>query len=216
VEYITPSDMAALEGRASDYGMTVERLMENAGKSVAEFVISNYGHAAKVCVVCGGGNNGGDGLVAARYLSKVFDTSVVLLTNPERIRTQESRNNWKRLGETKAKRVVAEDEETLRSSGIIGESDVLVVAILGTGMRGGNVREPFATAIEMVNASGAVKVAIDLPSGLDPTSGAAAAPTVRADVTLALHLPKTGLRGREEYTGKIVVVPIGIRGGLGA
>ena len=63
----------------------------------------------------------------------------------------------------------------------------------------------------MVNGSKGVKVAVDLPSGIDPATGTASQPSVRADVTLALHLPKVGLRGREEYTGEVVVVPIGIR-----
>ena len=88
---------------------------------------------------------------------------------------------------------------------------MVVVAIFGTGVKGGVVNEPYATAISLVNGSKGVKVAIDLPSGIDPATGAASRPTVRADVTLALHLPKVGLRGREEFTGEVVVVPIGIR-----
>jgi NAD(P)H-hydrate epimerase len=213
LEYITPDEMTELERRAVDYGLTVERLMENAGKAVAEFALSRYGPAMKVCVVCGSGNNGGDGSVAARYLSKACPTKVVLLTGPEKIKTPEARKNWERLGETTAQRFVAEDKATLKNRlELFEKSDVIVVAILGTGMRGGVVKEPLATAIDMGNASIGVKIAVDLPSGLDPNSGAAAFPTVRADVTLALHLPKTGLRGRQEYTGEIVILPIGIRG----
>lgn len=164
--------------------------------------------------MCGSGNNGGDGAVAARYLSHVCDTTVLLLASPDRIRSDEARRNWERLEGTPAKLLVAEDAAKLkRSSGVIKGSDVVVVAIIGTGMQGGAVKEPYATAIEMINASRAVKVAVDLPSGLDPGSGVVGRPTVKADVTLALHLPKAGLKGRPEYTGEVVVVPIGIRGG---
>ena len=102
MEYITPKEMAELEKRATDHGLTVERLMENAGKSVADFVLSRYGSALRVCVVCGSGNNGGDGLVAARHLSRVCDTRVVLLANPGRIKSEEARRNWERLGRTSA------------------------------------------------------------------------------------------------------------------
>jgi NAD(P)H-hydrate repair Nnr-like enzyme with NAD(P)H-hydrate epimerase domain len=65
----------------------------------------------------------------------------------------------------------------------------------------------------MVNGARGVKVAVDLPSGIDPETGAASRPAVRADYTVALHLPKVGLRGREDFTCEVVVVPIGIRGG---
>ena len=97
----------------------------------------------------------------------------------------------------------------------LASAEVIVVAIFGTGVKGGVVKEPYASAISMVNASRAVKVAVDLPSGIDPATGAASDPTVRADYTVALHLPKVGLRGREEFTGEVVVVPIGIRGTRG-
>ena len=212
MEYITPEAMGELERGASEYGLGVKELMENAGRGVAEFVLSRYGPARRVCVVCGGGNNGGDGFVAARYLSASCRVEVILLTSPDRIRTEEARQNWKALASTRAELHVAGEISTLTSlSTAIAEADVVVVAIFGTGVKGGAVNEPYATAISLVNGSKGVKVAVDLPSGIDPATGAASRPTVRADVTLALHLPKVGLRGREEYTGEVVVVPIGIR-----
>ncbi len=217
MEYVTPEEMVALERGAAQYGLGVKALMENAGRGVARFVLSRYGDAKRVCVVCGGGNNGGDGLVAARYLSARCPVKVVLLTAPERIRTEEARENWRTLSGTRAELHVADDAASLaQSSGVIADADVIVVAIFGTGVKGGVVNEPYATAITMVNASRGVKVAVDLPSGIDPGTGEASRPSVRADVTLALHLPKIGLRGREEFTGEVVVVPIGIRGRGGA
>ncbi len=186
--------------------------MEIAGKGVAEFIQSRYGPVRRVCVVCGGGNNGGDGLVAARYLSARCGVKVILLTAPERIRTEEARDNWKALAGSSAELHIAEDASAVAAlSGVLDEADVVVVAIFGTGVKGQVVSEPCATAISLVNDARGVKVAVDLPSGIDPATGAASRPTVRADVTLALHLPKVGLRGREEFTGEVVVVPIGIR-----
>lgn len=212
MDYITPKAMAELERGASDYGLGVKQLMENAGRGVAEFVLARYGPTRRVCVVCGGGNNGGDGFVAARYLSTSCQVDVILLTSPERIRTEEARRNWEALGGTRGQVHVADQIPALTAlATAIVEADVVVVAIFGTGVKGGAVDEPYATAISLVNGSKGVKVAIDLPSGIDPASGSASQPAVRADVTLALHLPKVGLRGREEYTGEVVVVPIGIR-----
>ncbi|MGH9917313.1 MAG: NAD(P)H-hydrate epimerase, partial [Nitrososphaerales archaeon] len=212
LEYITPEDMRELERRASEYGLGVKQLMENAGRGVAEFVVSRYGSARRVCVVCGAGNNGGDGFVAARYLSASRQVEVILLTSPERIRTGEARQNWEALASTRAEVHVAGETSALTGlSAAIADADVIVVAIFGTGVKGGALGEPYATAIALVNGSKAVRVAVDLPSGIDPSTGAASRPTVVADVTLALHLPKVGLRGREEYTGEVVVVPIGIR-----
>jgi len=213
LEYITPDAMRELERGASAYGVSLRELMENAGRGVAEFVLRRYGAVRRVCVVCGGGNNGGDGSVAARYLSARCRVDVVLLTSPESIRTAEARDNWRALGGTSAVLHVADGPAALgEQSGVIAEADLIVVAIFGTGVRGGAVKEPYSTAISLVNASKAVKVAIDLPSGLDPETGAVSASTVKADVTVALHLPKVGLKGRGEFTGEVVVVPIGIRG----
>jgi len=212
LDYVTPDQMSELERGASEYGMGVKELMENAGREVAEFVMSRYGAGVRVCVFCGGGNNGGDGMVAARYLSSRCAVDVVLLTSPENIRSREARENWRALAGTKAVLHIAADAAGLAgSSRVIAKSDVIVVAIFGTGVKEGVVREPYATAISMINGANAVKVAIDLPSGLDPATGAASRPAVKADVTVALHLPKIGLKGREDFTGEVVVVPIGIR-----
>lgn len=211
MEYITPEAMKGLEGGAAEYGLSVKQLMENAGNGVAEFVLARYG-PVRVCVVCGGGNNGGDGFVAARYLTARCEVEVVLLTAPERIRTEEARENWRALAGTGAEVHVADETSALVGlSSAITEADVIVVAMFGTGVKGGVVKEPYATAISLVNGSKGVKVAVDLPAGIDPATGDASRPAVRADVTLALHLPKVGLKDREEYTGEVVAVPIGIR-----
>ena len=212
MEYITPRAMAALEKGAVNDGLPVEKLMENAGKGVAQFVLEWYGEARRVCVVCGAGNNGGDGFVAARYLSNSCEVSIVLLARPDKIRTQEAKENWKRLASTDAELLAAEDLEGLAAvASRIARAEVVVSAIFGTGVNGGQVKEPYAAAISMINKARGAKVAVDLPSGLDPETGVPSSPTVRADVTLALHMPKVGLKGRKEYTGEVVIIPIGLR-----
>lgn len=214
LEYIEPDEMAELERGASEYGLGVKELMENAGRGVAKFVLSRYGASKTVCVLCGGGNNGGDGFVAARHLSARCKVEVILLTSPDKIRTVEARENWEALATTGVERHVVEATSSLRAfAGAIAQADVVLVAMFGTGVKGGDVKEPFATAISMVNRSRGTKVAIDLPSGIDPLTGASSRPTVMADVTVALHRPKVGLKGKEEFTGEVVVIPIGIRAG---
>ncbi len=213
MEYVTPEQMMKEEEDAASLGIGVERLMENAGAEVAREVERRYGplFGKRVLVVAGNGNNGGDGFVAARYLAeKGSKVKVLLLSSPEEIRTKEAETNWKRLRETVVETLVARDGIEL--SGQLSEferAEIVIDAIFGTGVRG-EVREPHATAIRLMNASKARKVALDVPSGLDPLTGEARGTTVKADLTVALHRAKVGLRRGSEFTGEVVVVPIGI------
>lgn len=210
MEYLTPDEMSEAEKEAIARGRGVEILMENAGSAVAAVVDERYRQrgSRRAMVVCGTGNNGGDGFVAARHLKeKGWSVLVLLLGAPFRIKTEEARKNWERV-----ERLVVSISDTAKlktQQKYFDRSDVIVDAILGTGARGG-LREPAATAVRMINGATAARVAVDIPSGLDPLTGEVSGPTVRADVTIALHRPKTGLRGKDEYTGEVVVVPIGI------
>ena len=213
VEYITPEEMTQEEARATSLGIGVGKLMENAGAEVAREVERRYGplFGKRVLVVAGTGNNGGDGFVAARYLAaRGSKAKVLLLSSPEAIRTTEAQTNWKRLGETAAEVMVARDgSEVTKLGSEFGRAEIVIDAIFGTGIRG-DVREPHSTAIRLLNESRAKKVALDIPSGLDPLTGESNGTTVRAEVTIALHMAKVGLRRRSEFTGEVVVVPIGI------
>jgi len=210
MEYLTPDEMSAAEQRAFERGVDAETLMENAGRAVADIVDQKYGPgpSRRVLVVCGTGNNGGDGFVAARHLKeKGWSVLVLLLGPPSAIRTEESSKNWRRV-ESLVVSVVT-PEELARHKKYFDGSDVVLGAITGTGFRGG-LREPAATAVRMINGSPAKKVAVDIPSGLDPLTGESSGPVVRADLTVTFHRAKTGLRGKGEYTGEVLVVPIGI------
>jgi len=216
LDYLTPEEMREAELLASSHGLDVAALMENAGKAIAQTVRERYGGDVGgrrgLLVVCGTGNNGGDGFVAARQLSRELKVRVLLLaTTPSAIRTDEARANFERLAVETVETACAGDVENLvERSGWISKAEIILDAIFGTGVRG-EIREPMASAIRLINESNAIKVAIDLPSGLDLGSGdVSGGGVVRADLTVALHRPKTGLRGKEEYTGEVVVVPIGI------
>lgn len=210
-EYITPEEMQELERGADDKGITVELLMENAGSGIANEIELGFGplQGRKIVVLCGKGNNGGDGFVTARHLAqKGASVTVILLAKPGEIKTNEAKDNWVRLAGVE-KEILDSAEELSRHGGIIKDAAIVVDAIFGTGIKG-DIRDPDATAIRMINESQGKKVAIDIPSGLDPKTGEAKEPTVKADLTVTLHRPKIGLKGNEMYTGKLVVVLIGL------
>ena len=213
MEYITPEEMMKDEARAAAAGIGVERLMEKAGAEVAREVERRYGPVfrKRIVVLAGNGNNGGDGFVAARYLAaRGSRVEVILLSSPDGIRTREAKTNWRRLAEAEVETLIAEDTESLAHlMDRIESAEILIDAIFGTGIKG-EVREPQATAINLFNQSNAKKVALDIPSGLDPLTGEAKGTTVKADVTITLHKAKVGLIRGKEYAGEIVVVPIGI------
>jgi hydroxyethylthiazole kinase-like uncharacterized protein yjeF len=210
MDYLTPEEMRELERRAAQRGIGPDNMMERAGKEVAEVIDSRYRRRGtnRVLVLCGLGNNGGDGLVVAHHLKKKgWSVLVLLLGLPSAIKTPEARANWVRAESSVVP--MRDAKKLLASRKYFDRSDVIVDAIVGTGVRGG-LRDPASTAVAMMNASGAAKVAVDVPSGLDPESGDVEGEVVRADVTVALHRAKTGLRGRDEYTGEVIVVPIGV------
>lgn len=213
MEYVTPSEMRKEEERALSLGISTERLMENAGRGVAEEIVRRFGpiKGKQIVTLCGLGNNGGDGFVAGRYLSRYgAKVSVILLAAPDMIRTQEAMTNWKRLEHESVERIIAPTVDKLYSyEDSIISSDIVIDAIFGTGVKG-RIGEPFKSAIEMINRSSAIKVALDIPSGLDPLTGEVREIAVRADITFTLHKAKIGLKDRKEYTGEVVVIPIGI------
>jgi ADP-dependent NAD(P)H-hydrate dehydratase / NAD(P)H-hydrate epimerase len=210
MDYLTPEEMREAEERAARRGLDTGTLMENAGKAVASIIEDRYPATrswGRILVVCGTGNNGGDGLVAARYLKRRRSVLVLLLGTPFGIKTAEARTNW---GRVEGSVVTVDSVAALRKhQKYFDRADIIIDAILGTGGHG-QLREPVATAVEMVNNSRAVKVAVDVPSGLDPLTGERSGSSVRADLTIALHMPKLGLRGRDEYTGEVTVAPIGM------
>ncbi len=208
---MTPKDMMVIDANSEALGIPRASLMENAGRSLAE-MISGISKPCKISIYAGNGGNGGDGFVAARYLlNKGFEVNVYLLTHPLRIKSIESRTNWEVLqkinvGLNKLNLSVLEDSSDLQ----ITDSDVIIDALLGTGIEG-KLREPIAHAIDIINNSSAIKVAVDVPSGLDPLTGKVFDKAVKADITVTFHKIKIGLKdAKKEYVGNIHVCDIGV------
>jgi len=193
-------DRWAIEGR----GVPSLELMEAAGRAMAE-AVAELAPQGAVRVVCGKGNNGGDGFVAARLLRGMgFEVEVLLLWPGEELRGNAA-VNFERCG---GELLEGDPAERLAGSGAI------VDAIFGTGFEGAP-REPAAAAIRAINACGAPVVACDIASGVDASSGEVAGEAVRADVTVSFHAAKLGQRiapGKWQ-TGELRVVPIGIPAG---
>jgi hydroxyethylthiazole kinase-like uncharacterized protein yjeF len=177
-------------------------LMERAGAEVARAIIA-LGLDGPVRIVCGRGNNGGDGLVAARLLqAHGLTANTLLLFDPEEL-SADARANLERV---EALRVGVD-----KLSAALEGSAAVVDAILGTGFSG-SPRPPLDSAIEAINAAGAHVVAVDVPSGVDASTGEVEGACVRADLTITFQASKPGLwiAPGKEHAGRVEVVDIGI------
>jgi len=137
------------------YGYPIERLMERAGKRIADFLIKKYSRGKKIGFFCGLGNNGGDGFVAARYLSRNSKPEVYLIGNAKNIRTPEARKNWERFKGVKF--------ENIDASQIPNHFDIVIECLFGTGITG-KVKEPYNSIIKKLNRLKGKKIAVDYPA----------------------------------------------------
>ena len=182
-------------------------LMEAAGRAVAE-AVAGLAPEGPVRVVCGKGNNGGDGFVAARLLREMgFEVEALLLWPGEELRG-DAAVNFERFGGE-----LVEGDPAARLAG----SGAIVDAIFGTGFQGAP-REPAAGAIAAINGCGAPVVACDIASGVDASTGEVAGEAVNADVTVSFHAAKLGQRiaPGKWHSGELRVAPIGIPAAPGA
>jgi NAD(P)H-hydrate epimerase len=151
------------------------------------------------------GNNGGDGLVMARHLSGYGSkVTVVLLGPPEKIKTEESKWNWYILKKMPSVKLISGDDINFDFN-----PDVVIDGILGTGISG-EIKEPYASAINYINGLNCIKFAVDVPSGLNPDNGETANIYVKSDITVTFHKMKRGLSKRKDLTGELYAEKIGI------
>lgn len=187
----------------SDYGIELIQMMENAGRNLAELTSRMLGASLSgrsVCVLCGRGNNGGGGMVAARHLhNRGADVHIIRLAGG--------------LKDIPARQWSILENMDLRIEPYfdLAKADIILDALIGYGL-GGDLRPEAAVLIEKANAAGKPILALDAPSGLDTTSGTASRHTVRADATLTLALPKIGLLGESArpYVGSLYLADISV------
>lgn len=213
---ISPEDARALDENAEFLGISRLQLMENAGKGVVEALQKRKEIQGKrVLILSYTGNKGGDGFVVARHL--VYHgahVDLILLSKPDQISTEEAKKNFlivERLSHSISLHIAPTPNDLLLLQEKFDNADVIVDAMLGTGAKG-EPKEPIKTALQLCNKSKAYKVAIDVPTGVDPASGAVSKFAFQSELTVTHHRPKLGLFNEvaKKICGEIEVVNIGI------
>lgn len=192
--------MKELEEKAELKGITKLTLMENAGRAVSKALSERFAlNGKRVLVVCYHGNNGGDGFAAARYLADIADVEVLFIGDESKLKP-EAEINFRKLEEDGRIQFISPEFVDF------DDYDITIDAILGTGVVG-ELKPPIPSIIEGLNASKAIKVSIDIPTGLNPDTGELGENYVNADLIITLHDMKIGLKN---FKNKTVVVDIGI------
>ena len=189
-----------------DKGVPSITLMENAGRAVGEIALTELKEIKnkKTAVFCGSGNNGGDGFVAARYLfNKGINVSVYLIG-----RRLDLKNDPK-INVEALDNIGVEIQEI--SAPVSINHGLIIDAIFGIGLKG-EVKEPARSIISDLNKKSVTIISVDVPSGLDADTGEILGVAVKAGITVTMQFPKQGFYKNKgpEYTGKIMVVDIGI------
>ncbi len=201
LELLTTEEMREADRLTVEAGVPSLTLMENAGRAVADEIVRRWPQGERVAVVCGMGNNGGDGFVAARHLAASgFAVDLVLLGDRDALK-----------GDA---RTMAD-----RWEGLVGSAadfdpdnaDVLVDALFGAGLSRA-IEGEAAQIVDMMNAASAPVVSVDVPSGVDGTTGAVDGVAVQADLTVTFFRSKLGhfLLPARSYCGEVCVRQIGI------
>ena len=204
---ITVDQMYNIENKGHDMGFLKKFMMENAGAAAVRRLLEKIGDvdSKNILIFVGLGNNGGDGLVMARHLAGYgAKVTVMLLGEPGNIKTEESNWNWSIL--QKMPSVKLKSGNSLEFD---FKPDVIIDGILGTGISG-EIREPYASAINYINETDCYKFAVDVPSGLDPQTGETANIFTKCDMTVTFHKMKQGIPKRKDLTGELFAEKIGI------
>jgi NAD(P)H-hydrate epimerase len=190
------SDVAIMEANAVAHGVTIDALMDHAGRVVAEEAVRHLPPPpAKVGLLCGAGNNGGDGLAAAFYLrSKGYSPEIWLVSQSQEFKTRQARRRWNMISDSAGVHSGIPEVEDLQGLPLV------IDAMIGTGGRG-ELKEPYKSAVLALRKSRVPVLSIDLPTGLGTSTPA------MATWTVALEVLKDGMDSRE--VGTAVVRSIG-------
>jgi len=188
-----------------EYQIELIQMMENAGRNLAELARRQLGGQVagnSIAILCGAGNNGGGGLVAARHLHNWgANVSLKLASDPSRLKEIPA-HQW---------RILMQMGLDSNKEPDLPKVDLILDALIGYGLSG-DPRQPVAGYIEKANKAGRPILALDAPSGLDTTSGIPGNPCIKAATTLTLALPKIGLLTREakDYVGDLYLADISV------
>jgi len=215
VKQVTAKQIQNLDNIAiNKYEIDSLFLMENAGKAVADEVASILINkkTKKVAIVCGKGNNGGDGFVAARYLlNQGFEVKNFLLGKVKEITSDAYANLEMLLNLGQKIYEIPNIKSFNRYKKNIRDCQIVIDAIFGVGLKG-KLREPAKTVINFLNRSKRQVVSVDVPSGLDATTGFVLGTCVKADRTVTFTLAKKGffINQGPKFIGKLKIADIGV------
>lgn len=201
---VTSEQMREYEDKSERMGVPRVHLMEHAGRRAAEFIETLVKPGSRIAVFCGRGNKGGDGFVCARYLSEKHPVMVYLVAGGPK--TKEAEEAYVNLRETKVilQWVSSADQVTERGF------DVIVDALLGTGMVREPLKEPIHSLVALINQMPGTKVSLDVPTGVHPDTGEVLGIAVVPHHTLSFHARKVGLNQTRAPLGDVHVIDIGI------
>ena len=188
--------------------------MESAGRAAAHYIVESYLKTAtpRVAIICGKGNNGGDGFVCARYLADHGSDVLVLLLASEADLSPDAKAHFEVLSHYQSQNPDAKLRIEARVNvSYLPDADLYIDALLGTGLRSA-LREPIHTLVSLLNHSHSPVVSLDVPTGLHADAGQPMGLAVKANETITLGAIKTGLLLGEgpEHAGKITCLDIGI------
>lgn len=208
VPYVSASEMRAVDqAMVSMYGISVVQMMEHAGRLLAVLAVQEFFAAGpgRVVVLAGSGGNGGGGLVCARNLANWGFEVTVVTSRPSSELRGLAALQFRIAQRMKLTSLAAQDVEELPSP------DLIVDALIGYGLDG-PPQEQYARLIVLANADSAPVLSLDVPSGLDATTGEPLDPCIQADVTLTLALPKTAFQTDQGQAraGRLFLGDIGV------
>jgi hydroxyethylthiazole kinase-like uncharacterized protein yjeF len=208
---VTGNEMLAIDHRSIREGMPRAALMESAGAATARVAHSMLGNVCgrRIHVLCGTGNNGGDGLVAARYLQEAGARVHVFMAGmAERLHSEPA--HFYRVLVSMGCKITQVETVNERLLFTLGLADLIIDALLGTGAKG-PLREPLAALVDAVNKTGRPVLAVDIPTGVNADTGKVTGDAIRAKHTVTFGLPKLGLLlyPGAEHVGRIAVERIG-------
>jgi len=217
MQILTVDEIKQLEKETFlELGLPSLLIMENAGRAVAEVVLRQFhdNSAKNILVVCGSGNNGGDGFVAARTLHNLGHAVTVFCTKQTEHLSNDARfqaGAFKNVGGTIYSFPECSDWENIFADKI-SQSDLIIDALLGIGFKKAYDMSDVAPVIEMINTATCPVVAVDLASGINADTGEISAQTVKAAITVTFQYPKLGqlLMPAMAYTGELYVCDIGL------
>ncbi len=209
---LTTKSAKAIDLKAKDIlGISTLVLMENAGRQIAEETIKILGKKKSVGVFCGKGNNGGDGFVTARHLLAWGIKPDIFLAGEISDVENEAKTNLEILLKLKHKITEVAEENLHLIKNKISKYDLIIDALLGVGLAG-EVRGIYRDLIGIINTSKAYILSVDIPSGLDATTGKVLGCCVKADKTVTFVAKKRGMVVGEgpKFCGKVMVKGLGI------